>query len=273
MDLLQVFSRIYKSAPPAEIRNVKIGDWLQLSGLPIFCKECRGSQTFFVDREALDVYHGFLSFCPKCNLATTPLQLPTNEARFVADFWHLGINKFEALAVADNQVNSTSPNFDTKPTDDSSDVFASNLNDYLAENLKIVCWLKFSEAQAIVETYRKSRSHKVKSNIGNVLAKAVWHEDESPEQIYYKTKANVLLVRNRVSGEKAIGWVYYSEALAVLEIKDDPQSFEFHDEETGKVVGAFVYFDSQSPEFKKYKSNVCVLRKRGYKYPSYAELE
>jgi hypothetical protein len=257
--LPNLFSTLNTGRVPTLFTEFDDGMWCLIESLPIFCNICGSPEQVFINVESNDWSAGTLLFCATCKKARRFIETSSQEKRFMADFWKLAEGRFLEL----NRV--------TKPLTSSNNDFSStaksSVSRYLDNRLKIVCWLKKGEAKAIIAAYEKQRSQVLKNTAGAVLATAEWNPTGSDNQLRFKTNANVRLVRHKSTSDRSIGWIYQLEAEKTLIAMETRESIEeFSIENNSELVGAFAYFSDESEEFKIYRSNVCLLRKRGHKY-------
>ena len=245
-----------------QFEGIQEHGWACVGSIPIFCNNCDVPFLLFANENSIDYFSGTLFGCTGCKSIKKGVDLSLGEKRFLSEYWIAAKGNFDSIGKANAQ----------KFKDQDSEEIADNDIDFLEENevtnhlrngLRIVCWLKEEEAKAILEAYESEATVRNRDLYGREFT-VMWFESGDSALEKFNTNANVLLVRHRNNGDRKIGWIYDFEAQFVIDSIKDNKSYDL--EIFDEVKGAVVYFPNSSKECKKYRANVCLLRKRGYRY-------
>jgi hypothetical protein len=245
-----------------QFEGVQTQGWVFIGSIPLFCKKCAEPFVLFANINSSEYSSGTLFGCGNCKSITKGIDLSLAEKRFLSEYWTAAKGRFEHIG----KVNTNVAKVQESVSQQASGINfpeENEVNEYLRNGLRIVCWLKKEEARAILEAYEVESSIRGRDSYGQEFS-IMWFESDDSALDKFNTSANVLLVRHRKNGERRIGWIYDFEAQFALDSMENRKTYDL--EISDEVKGAVVFFENASTECQKYKANVCLLRKRGYRY-------
>lgn len=128
------------------------------------------------------------------------------------------------------------------------------------DGYRSVAWLREPEAAGVLKALQLRRDIEVPALNGNIPSLVRYFTPESVQARKYH--ARTLVVRQRKTGDRWVGWIREYEARAVLQAVARETDVEVRNE-TGKHIGLIRYYPPGSEVAKKYRSTTRLLRRLG----------
>jgi hypothetical protein len=125
----------------------------------------------------------------------------------------------------------------------------------LPEGFKLVAWLKYFEAEAIIKSYGTKGTITVGGESGNSNFQAMFFPDNHPDAVKYH--ANCQATRGSRGWRK---WIRLEEAQAIVEANLSKKDVEFAHLKYGNG-GIVKYFPPTHPDAKRFRSTTMLLRR------------
>jgi hypothetical protein len=125
----------------------------------------------------------------------------------------------------------------------------------LPEGFKLVAWLKYFEAEAIIKCYKTEENISVGGVAGNSNFEATYFPDNHPDALKYH--ANCQVARGSRGWRK---WIRLEEAQAIIEANLSKKDVEFAHLKYGNG-GLVRYFPPTHPDAKRFRSTTMLLRR------------
>jgi hypothetical protein len=125
----------------------------------------------------------------------------------------------------------------------------------LPVGFKLVAWLKYFEAEAIIECYKTEQNISVGGVSGNSNFEATFFPDNHPDSVKYH--ANCQVARGSRGWRK---WIRLEEAQAIIEANLSKKDVEFAHLKYGNG-GLVRYFPPTHPDAKRFRSTTMLLRR------------